>query len=556
MRENYNSNVLQRPLIVGVSARLPKILLTIIALSHGVLILFLALNTPADFYNAPDEAANAMFARGIKEEGQLIRPITRPDLPSSVVPRGVHRTRQGLIPVGVVSVPIILGSLAKVAGIKGVPFVIALFCSLGILAWYHFLRPLFGNKLAIIASQILALHPFVLYWGGRPFMPNALFLSLLLISLFFLSRVLWPTGPSRSSTEAVVFEKPFSVEPMFRRRASSCMFGFFLGLAIAVRPQEGVWVILIPLILLLRPSLRRFLAWQFFIPAFLLPIGSLLVAQTTLYGAPLQTGYHLTPAASSPLHLIQALLFPFGFNAERVATVAYAYLFKIVWPFAGLTAIGILSLLLKKNGVVGERLRKAATFTLLLGLWLLFYYGSFEFYDRFDHNPVSIGNSFGRYFLPLYVLSSIFIASALLMIRKYVGRFITVMVVCGITVFSLALVFWGSDESFARIAGVSRENREIKTAILEATPLDAIILTDRADKILYPEREVVTVFRSAKFSQSRFEELYTYSLYYDTIASPEVVAIENEKFWGPHGLRAIEPVPVGYRHTLYRLKVL
>lgn len=555
MRENFN--VLQGPLAVGVGARLPKILLTIVALFHTVLLLFLSLNTPADFYNSPDEAANASFTRGIKENGQITLPSSSADLPSSVVPRGIHRTEQGLVPVGMVSVPLILGSLAKVVGTKGVPFVIALLGGLGIIAWYHFLRPLFGSRLALVSGQILALHPFVLYWGARPFMPNALFLALLLIALFFLGRVLWPTSSARGSTEnRIIFEKSFAIEPVLRRRASSCMFGLCLGLAIAVRPQEGVWISLIPLALLLRGSLRRLISWSLFIPAFLLPIGSLLLAQATLYGAPLQTGYHLTPPSASPLHFIQALLFPFGFDGARIGSVAYYYLFEIIWPFAILAFLGIVSFLFKKNGVVGARLRQAAFVTLMLTLWLLFYYGSFEFYDRFDHGFVSMGSSFSRYFLPLYVLSSIFIASALLAIRKYAGRLIGAIVVCAMTVFSLAIVFWGSDESFARIAVVARENQEIKANVLSATPPEAIILTDRSDKIFYPSRSVVTVFRSAKFSQSRFEELFPYLLYYDTIASPEVVAVENEKFWGPHGLKAIEPVDLGYRHTLYKLEIL
>ena len=97
-------------------------------------------------------------------------------------------------------------------------------------------------------------------------------------------------------------------------------------------------------------------------------------------------------------------------------------------------------------------------------------------------------------------------------------------------------------------------NLEIRARALEILPEDAVVLTDRSDKIFFPYREVVTRFR--KFHQPDFEELYGLNLYYETIAAQEVVDFENERYWGPHYLRATDPVDLGYRHTLYKLKLV
>ena len=120
-------------------------------------------------------------------------------------------------------------------------------------------------------------------------------------------------------------------------------------------------------------------------------------------------------------------------------------------------------------------------------------------------------------------------------------------------ILSLRLVFWSSDESAQAVVSVLAQNRQLHEHIQTRVPLQGIVFTDRSDKIFFPAREVVTRFRT--FDQSDFAALYPYQLYYETIADTAVVAFENDRFWGPHGLRAVDPVDLGYRHTLYKLEV-
>lgn len=527
-----DNNSLAPPVVVAASMRTSQIFLIMLALLHGALILFLTLKSPPNLYNSPDEAANAFFASGITSDSHLARPAPRPELPSSVVPRGIRRSGDTLIPVGFVSVPVFLGLIAKIVGTQGLPILLAGVSVLSLFAWYSFVRTLFGRALALLAAALLTLHPMVIYWNARPFMPNALFIAFVIFTLFFASRLIRVPG--------------------VKRRVTSIFLGIFWGLTVAFRPQEGLWLLAIPLTFFLVRILRRRLAWTFFVPGALIPLGALLVFQRLLYGGVLRTGYHLTSPSASSLHLIQNIIFPFGFDLPRVGEVALYYLGVMIWWFAGLWILGIV-LALKKGDRLRRRVRIAALISLGLASWLLFYYGSFEFYDRFDQVTISLGTSFTRYFLPFYVASTIPAAYALLFLRKRLGAFIMCAVIFFVTLASIQLAVFATDESLTAILATLRQNGELKTKLLQVTPADAIIFTERSDKIFYPDREVVTVFRSPKFDQPRFAELYPFNLYYETIADKDVIALENQKFWGPHGLKAVDMIDLGYRHSLYKL---
>ncbi len=557
--ENYsNTNNLAPPIGTAAGMRLSQILLIVLALLHGALILFVTHASPPGMYNSPDEAANAFFASGVAEDGHLARPVVRPELPTSVVPRGINRRSNTLIPVGFVSVPIFLGVIAKVVTTNGLPIFLAALSVLSLFAWYSFVRTLFGRALALLATVLLTLHPMLIYWGARPFMPNALFMSFVFFTLFFVGRLSRAPGapPARGvslQSSGIAFEKPVYALAESKRRTSSAFLGFCWGIAVALRPQEGIWLLSIPAAFLFIHMLRRRLSWTLAIISAFIPLGGLLLLQRMLYGGVLRSGYHLTSPLVSPLHLVQNLIFPFGFHIERAATVALWYLGIIIWWYAILWIAGIILGMRDTADPIQKRVQVAGLVSIALALWFLFYYGSFEFYDRFDHSVVSLGTSFTRYFLPFYAASTIPAAYALLRLRKYAGAFAVCAVIFFIAIFSVHLTVFATDESFVSILSVLRQNQEVKANMLKETPADAIILTERADKIFYPEREVITVFRNPKFDQPRFEELYPFNLYYETIADKDVVAAENQKFWEPHGLRAVSPMDLGYRHTLYKL---
>lgn len=546
-------NHLQEPLALTAVKRLPFVLLTLVLTVHAVLLLFVTLSAPRGLYNSPDEMATAFFAQGFAADGHLARPVVQQGLPSQVAPRGVLRANDTFIPVGFASVPVVVGLLTKAFGLRGAMVFISFLSTLALAAWFGFLRRIFGIRLAFLATMLTAAHPAVLYWGARPLVPNILFLSCVLFALFFIGRVVSGKARALLSVDETELAAPPTEEPKTRMRFFSFLGGLTLGIAVALRPHEGMWLALIPAGVLMFRRLRQKISWALFLLPALLPLGGLLVLQNELYGTPLRTGYHLTPAGLSVLALVRRLIAPFGIDLAHIGNTSYHYMLEFGWWIIVLALVGIFLVALKRNGQLTRRLRLIALAAGALAIWFLIFYGSFEVPDRFDRAPASIGTSFTRYFLPLYVLTVPFAAYALFALRRRLGRVVVAALVPLAVILSLRVVWWGSDESVLRIVAVLNENKALRERMLEVLPSDAAVFTDRFDKILFPHREVVAGFR--KFHQPDFEALYELNLYYETIADEDFVAFENEKFWGPHRLKAVDPVGLGYRHKLYKLKI-
>lgn len=548
-----NANILKPPVVTAAGPRLSKIILFAVVVLYGVLLLFLSVQSPQGLYNSPDEMANAIFTQGILEDGRLSRPALFSDLPSSVAPRSMHRRGDVFIPVGFVSFPVLLGSLASMVGFGGLFVLLPIFAALALLAWYGFLKPIFGIRIAMLSAFLTAIHPMVLYWSERPLMPNIWFLSFVFFTLYFISRALrWPRLALPQDIR-VGLETPLPQQSKVRWRLFSLLAGAAFGLAIVLRPQEGIWLFGIPLYLLAVRHLRKKISFLLFALAAIFPIGGVLFLQNTLYGSPIHTGYHLTPPGANIIEILQRIIIPFGVEVGRIADVVYNYWFAFVWWFALMVVIGVVLILLRKEDHILRRFRFWIGGVAVVGGWLILFYGSFIILDRFDGLP-SIGTSFTRYFLPLYVMVIPLAAYALFRLHTRFGRILVSAIVPIGVVISLRLVFWGTDESVIRIPGVLAQNKEIQAQALEIIPEQAVVLTDRSDKIFFPHREVVTYFR--KFHQPDFEKLYDLDLYYETIADQDVVDFENEYYWGPHKLKAVDPVDLGYRHTLYKLETL
>lgn len=557
MQQNLNTldqNTLEPPFLITASSGLPKVFLGIIVCLYGILLLFLSVKAPNGFYNSPDEMANVFFVEGFVKDGYLTRPTFHDDLPSSVTPRAILRKGNSFIPVGFVSFPLVVGIIAKVVSIEGIPFLFALFSMLALLAWYGFLRSMFGLRLAIISTFLTAGYPMLIYWAQRPFFPQVLFTSFIMWALYFISRMVRASVKNLPPEVGVEFEEPTIYQPKTRRILYTFLAGLLLGTAVAFRPQEGIWLGVVFLGAILFGPLRHKFSFILFGIVGIFPIAALLVLQRMIYGSLLSTGYHLTPIGGGLTEWLRTFLRSFQFDFIKIGNVAYHYFFAFVWMYASLFVIALLVLFFKKNGGRWiKRLRKWVIGCLMLGVWFLIFYGSFPVADRFDGTP-SIGTSFTRYIVPFYILTIPMIAYALFTLKRRGSSILVTFIVVLLVVSSLNLTFFKTDESLVRIVSVLKENQELQARMSAILPKDAVVLSDRSDKILFPEREVVTRFR--KFHQPDFEELYGLNLYYDTIADADVVDFENKYFWGPHRLQAVNPVDLGYRHTLYKLELL
>ncbi|GEM_PF-5462539 len=548
-----SQNTLEPPLTIAAAPRVGYILLGITAVLYGALLLFLPVNAPSDIYNSPDEMANAFFGKGIAEDGHITRNAFHKNLPSSVTPRSILRANDSLIPVGFVSVPVLFSIFIKLFGFKGMMLFFAAFAALALLAWHQFLRAVFGSRLALLTTFLTAIHPLILYWNERPLIPSAWFLSCIFVSLYFLGKLMHLRSSHLPSDIGIELESPVARQRKAERYIFSALGGFLFGLALVLRPQEAIWLLLIPLGLLVTSQFRKKVSLLPYFVGAAIPISLLLILQRSLYGSVLGTGYHLTPFSAPFLEILGNFIMPFGFDPEHMLSIVATYGGGMVWWSTSIALLGMVAVAFRKDGRLLKRLRVWFMVFLCAAVWLVWWYGSFVIHDRID-TLASIGTSFTRYFLPLYAMMMPFVAYALFRIRARLGGVVVAIVVVLLAVLSLRIAMWSTDESLAAIPDVLMQNQQIQKRVVDVTPPDAIIFTERLDKAIFPAREVVTRFRT--FDQPRFEELYGFNLYYETIADPSVVAWEQSTFWGPHGLEAVNPVALGYRHTLYKLEIL
>ncbi|MBI2551942.1 glycosyltransferase family 39 protein [Candidatus Uhrbacteria bacterium] len=543
-------STLEPPLVSAGSGRISKAAVILVALAHSAFIFFVSLSFPRGIYNSPDEAANALFARQMQQATSVRVPTLIKDAPAFVAPRSIKRAGNTFIPVGFISFPTLFGILAKALGTTGTLALTAILSGLTVGAWYGFIRRIFGATIGLFSAILYGLHPAVLYWGARPFYPHALFISTTILALYFLGRTVRLRHERGAADQEILKENPTASQPLVKKRAASFLAGLMAGVAVTLRPTEGLWLAPVFFAVFALRALRRRVALIPLALGGLFPIFAILALQNRLYGSPFKTGY---PELFQPKNLadtVSILVTPFGFDLARTAQVGWEYLARLFWWYALLIVIGVAALFLRKS-TTARRMRWWGLGVLLLTLFFLQFYGSWLLRDRLDLLP-SLGTSFTRYFLPLYLLTTPLAAYGLRVIQF--RRFGKILAVCAgifFLFFSARTLLWSSDENLVELNAVLRENIKVREHILSLTPADSIILTDRADKIIFPSREVVARFRDLTAEQ--FRELRPYPLYYETILNEMDVAKENEQFWRRAGLYAADMILLPGRHRLYKL---
>ena len=218
-------------------------------------------------------------------------------------------------------------------------------------------------------------------------------------------------------------------------------------------------------------------------------------------GSPFSTGYVVPPPTSVPGTAVPGTgalgesvfwrqLIPFGFHPRAAALNVWNYGLKFFWWLtlpAALGAVVFLSRWRKKTAA-----QKMYFFAALgAAAWLAAFYGSWFVRDRYDPTQVTIGTSYVRYFLPVYVLSLPFAAAGLLWIGERLhGKrsWLLPSMMLLAAVLSLRTAVTDGDESLIAVRRTLAGNAAKKEILLKLIPEDAAVMTDRFDKVLFPER--------------------------------------------------------------------
>ena len=482
-------------------------------------------------FNSPDETANYFFAQNFSQTGQIAADeslnLHAFDL---VHPRSFRSDYGTLKPVSFLGIILVFGEIASWLGVWILPFLTPILAALGIIFFYLLVKRLFSSeRVGLIAAVILATFPVYVYYSVRSFFHNVLFIVFLIIAFYFLSFFL----DRKYARQARRFFQIGFKRPIFLGFIWSFLSGLFFGLAIMTRASELIW---------LGPLL--FLIWLFnirragvikplwFLSGLVLALLPGFYYNQILYGSPFYGGYgdmnrslaDISRAGQGLINgavsanqgavekLVQAIvhnIFYFGFDF-RLSLKMFYYYFALM--FSWLLFMGFWGgiLLLGDNLVRFKRRYLVYLLGLILTTAILvFYYGSWKFNDNPDPKSFTIGNSYTRYWLPIYLffipLASLFIVriSRLVLEPGKEGKYhlyrlplfwsnaVQAVCVLAIAFYSLMFVSFGSEEGLFYLAANNHNDKVTSAQVIAATEPTAVIVTQYHDKYLFPERKVV-----------------------------------------------------------------
>jgi hypothetical protein len=531
--------------------------------------------------NSPDENANRFFSRVYWESGRLwVHEQYNFLAPGRIHPRSVAVQDQWLVPGGFIGLPAIYGGLGHVVGVAGQPYLTAFFATLALAAFGLAVGRVFSKSLGVTAAVLLALQPNWWYQMSRPFMPNGLLVALLLLAAgFYWGRPTgWLLGRFIDTQRHRLLQL---LDPL--------LAGLMLGLALAVRPPAAYWVGLF--VLVLAAYEWRSPAWAKWGAVGLGAIGSLLpfgLLHRSVYGSWLASGYGASPTAVNAaagggwgmklLGPLQPYLFPLGF-APRTA-------FKHFLDFGlGLFAWWWLLLLaaalwwyLHRCRLARPRGRKAGSSaaaarlrlslsrpaqallvaSLVVAVWLILFYGSWIVRDNPDPAAVTIGSSYLRYWLPLYILSVLPLAWAIDHIRLLCGRrcpLVPGALLGLVALLSAATVFMSPQEGLWTVQQNLFRSDYLARRVVALTEPRSLVVVDRADKFIFPDRTVTYPLRDEATYDllahltPRLGQIYYFGI---TLPQSDLKWLQREKL-PPLGL-TIDPIANFGAQSLYRFR--
>lgn len=540
---------------------------------------------------SPDETANYYFTKSYAMTGQLAIFDHASSIGGTVVmPRSVRNDFGWIKPVSFLGIILIYGSIASVLGVAVIPFLTPFFAACGLIIFYLLIKKLFNGRVALVSSFLLAVFPVYIYYTVRSMFHNILFIVLLLAGIYLFSLALGRKGERTK-------EKFLSFRPFLDRwpsYLSSFGSGLFVGLALITRTSEIIWlaptIFLVWLFYARRFGLIRLILFATGFFAALLPVA---YYNQILYGSYLRGGYNemnrsFDDIARSSSHLLSNTLaggleqvtayfqtivnniFYFGFNAAQSLSMFRHYILEMfsLWVYAG--ALGLLILFIQNLRRFRRKYLVYALVWLVLSLILIFYYGSWRFNDNPNPNSFTIGNSYTRYWLPIYLmliplasLAIVKISRALLFVTKKTTNRIRPLLAGGLQAgillsaafLSLIFVLYGSEEGLAYLYYNNLAERDNAQRVFARTMPSGIIITQYYDKFFWPERRIIMgtlpneeILIGAK-NLVHYYPVYYYNFYLDQ----DDVSYLNERKFSPYDLEMKLVEKINARFGLYEL---
>lgn len=543
-------------------------------------------------WSSPDETANYFFSRRLSQTGQLA--YFDPAAvwgDNMVMPRSLRSDFGWLKPVSFLGIILVYGTIGAWLGIGVIPFLTSFLAALGIIFFYLLVRRIFNSeRVALWSAFLLAGFPVYIYYTVRSMFHNVLFIVFLIIAAYLAILML---GPKRERLNGKFWRFDFKNRPWWQF-LFSFLAGLFFGLAVITRTSELLWllpaVFLIWLFYARRLGLARLLL---FLAGLFLALVPIVYWNTILYNSPLHGGYNemnrsldsisqtggkiIAQTLAGRLNQYRAdftaiahQIFYFGFNAPQSIAMFRHYILEMfpILFYGGL--LGLLILIVKNIRRFQKKYLVYVLAGVILSVILIFYYGSWKFNDNPDPNRFTIGNSYTRYWLPIYLilipllsLAIYRISRALLLMGKEVKDRFRPLIATGLQAAAVGIiiylgiifVLYGSEEGLAYLFYNNQLEKASTERVLALTEPEAIIITRYYDKFFFPERRVVMgTIPNDEVLTAAGKLVRHYPVYYYNFYLNEAdVSYLNERKLAPYNLKMELVKKINAKFGLYHL---
>jgi len=461
-------------------------------------------------FNSPDETANYFFTKQLHDEKLLYSFEPLGSLYGEIIhPRSSVLTDGRLVPVSFPGIILYYGFISFLTGIDFVPYITVIFSFFAVLSFYGIVKEIFNKKIAFFSGVLMLLFPGWQYYTARSMYHNVLFVSCCIIGIYFLTAYY-----KKKKTVLLV--------------ASS----FFLSASLVVRLSEAVWVgvIFLTAVLLKRKKIS-FRDIVIFISTFILFLLPLVVFNTVTYGSALKFGYSPPNPSGNEIHktfvsgVVKNIVIPFGLKPKSIAYNFIRYYVIIFWWYCSLLVAGIYVFLKAWK----KRTAEQKAFFLLfvfISFYLTVFYGSWRIVDNLDPDKITIGTSYVRYWLPMFIFSlpfiGFFINSVVVKIkdRKIHSVFLLFLFII-ISYFSISITWMKGEESLFSVRENIIRSHKKKESVAALIPDKSVIIAERNDKIFFPEYKVISTLDD-QYIQTQVSVLVRdYDVYYYSFFSPE-----------------------------------
>lgn len=426
-------------------------------------------------FDWPDEVANYFWSQELATNGRLAIPeILNLVADHQIHPRSFNTNIAGdLVPGSFLGLIILFAFLAKIFGVGAIIYFTPFLMLAGVWAFYFLIHKVFASeKIALLSSSFLLFSAPWLYYSFESLLPNVPVIALFLLSVSLL-----------------VYAKK-------NQYWMSIFSGFLAGLALAIRPAEFVWFGVVYLVILI--AKRKDLSPFDFIGFALGGVAALvpsLMWQKEIYGSFFISGYDKLPELAQQsntfVKLVKQALVPFGVHPKLAFRNLWHYFILISPAITSLSVIGIF-IYLKKWKTQSKISKIYFWLSAFVFVWLFNYYGSWLFEDLRTLSLNRLGASYVRYWL---ILFAIILPFAAITVDKGVKffriKYLRLMAIILFALLGLYQVSFADPNNIFSVRKKVVENRIMAGELLKDIPEKAIIVTNRSDKIFFPERRVI-----------------------------------------------------------------